>query len=213
MGHDMQLFTIGFTQKKAETFFTKLKNAGVRRLIDIRLNNQSQLSGFAKKDDLRYFLREIGEIDYMHLPKLTPTQDMLDAYKKQKGAWETYERLGSPEGELALAQAVIYMASAPKSNAAYKAMGAAMRAAKETGSLAPPKHILNAPTRLMKDLGYSRGYEYDHDAEEAFSGQNYFPEEMARQEFYTPTDRGFEEKMRARLEYWRRLRNQRHEDS
>ncbi len=135
------------------------------------------------------------------------------AVRQALSAWETYERLGSPEGELALAQAVIYMASAPKSNAAYKAMGAAMRAAKETGSLAPPKHILNAPTRLMKDLGYSRGYEYDHDAEEAFSGQNYFPEEMARQEFYTPTDRGFEEKMRARLEYWRRLRNQRHEDS
>lgn len=92
MGHDMQLFTIGFTQKSAETFFTKLKKAGVRRLIDIRLNNQSQLSAFAKKDDLRYFLREIGEIDYVHLPKLAPTQDILDAYKKQKGSWETYER-------------------------------------------------------------------------------------------------------------------------
>ena len=92
MGNDMHLFTIGFTQKSAETFFTKLKKAGVRRLIDIRLNNQSQLSAFAKKDDLRYFLREIGEIDYVHLPKLAPTQDILDAYKKQKRAWETYER-------------------------------------------------------------------------------------------------------------------------
>lgn len=92
MGYDMQLFTIGFAQKSAETFFTKLKKAGVRRLIDIRLNNQSQLSAFAKKDDLRYFLREIGGIDYVHLPKLAPTQDMLDAYKKQKGAWETYEQ-------------------------------------------------------------------------------------------------------------------------
>ena len=90
-------------------------------------------------------------------------------------AWETYERLGSPEGELAIAQAVLYAATAPKSNAAYKAFGAAAKAAKETGSLMPPKHILNAPTRLMKDLGYGRGYAYDHDQDDAFSGQNYFP--------------------------------------
>ena len=131
------------------------------------------------------------------------------ALRQALSAWEMYERLGSPEGELALAQCVIYMASAPKSNAAYKAFGAATRAAKETGSLMPPKHILNAPTRMMKDLGYGSGYKYDHDAEDAFSGQNYFPEEMARQQFYTPTDRGFEEKMRTRLEYWQRLRNQR----
>lgn len=92
MEYDMKLFTIGFTKKRAETFFTKLQKAGVRKLIDIRLNNQSQLSGFAKKDDLRYFLREIGKIDYVHLPKLAPTQDILDAYKKHKGSWETYEQ-------------------------------------------------------------------------------------------------------------------------
>ncbi len=87
----MKLFTIGFTQKSAETFFTKLKEVGVRRLIDTRLNNQSQLAAFAKKDDLQYFLREIGNIDYVHFPELAPTQDMLDAYKKQKGSWQTYE--------------------------------------------------------------------------------------------------------------------------
>lgn len=89
----MKLFTIGFTQKRAEVFFSKLKSAGVKRLIDTRLNNQSQLAGFAKKDDLQYFLKEIGEIDYVHLPQLAPTQEMLDAYKKQKGAWETYEQV------------------------------------------------------------------------------------------------------------------------
>ena len=88
----MKLFTIGFTKKSAEAFFTKLKGAGVRRLIDARLNNQSQLSGFAKKNDLRYFLHEIGEIDYLHVPQLTPTQDMLDAYKKHKGTWKAYEQ-------------------------------------------------------------------------------------------------------------------------
>jgi uncharacterized protein (DUF488 family) len=89
----MKLFTIGFTQKRAEVFFSKLKSAGVKRLIDTRLNNQSQLAGFAKKDDLQYFLKEIGKIDYVHLPQLAPTQEMLDAYKKQKGAWETYEQV------------------------------------------------------------------------------------------------------------------------
>lgn len=88
----MKLFTIGFTKKSAEAFFTTLREAGVRRLIDTRLNPQSQLSGFAKKNDLRYFLREIGEIDYLHVPQLTPTQDMFDAYKKHKGRWEAYER-------------------------------------------------------------------------------------------------------------------------
>jgi len=124
-------------------------------------------------------------------------------------AWDTYERLGSPEGDLALAQAVIYMATAPKSNAAYKAFGAAKRAARETGSLMPPKHILNAPTRLMKDLGYAKGYEYDHDAAEGFSGQDYFPEGMARQRFYNPVERGFEREVKKRLDYWARLRAER----
>ncbi|MHA1570682.1 MAG: replication-associated recombination protein A, partial [Alphaproteobacteria bacterium] len=119
----------------------------------------------------------------------------------------TYERLGSPEGELALAQCVIYMATAPKSNAAYRAFGAAMASARQTGSLMPPKHILNAPTRLMKDLGYGADYKYDHDTAESFSGQNYFPEGMARQTFYEPPDRGFEREIRRRLQYWHKLRS------
>jgi putative ATPase len=122
-------------------------------------------------------------------------------------AWETYERLGSPEGELAIGQAVLYVSTAPKSNAAYRAFGAAKQAAKETGSLMPPKHILNAPTRLMKDLGYGRGYAYDHDQDDAFSGQNYFPEDMARQEFYKPTGRGFEKMLSERLAVWKRRRS------
>jgi putative ATPase len=126
-------------------------------------------------------------------------------------AWEAYDRLGSPEGELALAQAVIFLATAPKSNAAYRAFGAAMSTAKSTGSLMPPKHILNAPTRLMKDLGYGKDYRYDHDAPDGFSGQNYFPDDMARQRFYSPAERGFEREIAKRLDYWARLRAQRAE--
>ncbi len=121
-------------------------------------------------------------------------------------AWETYERMGSPEGELALAQLVVHLGTAPKSNAIYKAYGAARRAAKATGSLMPPAHILNAPTKLMKDIGYGAGYEYDHDTEEGFSGQNYFPDEMPRQRFYNPTGRGFEHEIRRRLDTWTRKR-------
>jgi putative ATPase len=121
-------------------------------------------------------------------------------------AKDAYDFLGSPEGELAIAQAVIYLACAPKSNAAYRAYGAAMRTAKEAGSLVPPKHILNAPTKLMKEEGYSEGYEYDHDAEGAFSGQNYFPEKLGRQEFYHPVERGFEREIKKRMEYWAKLR-------
>ena len=121
-------------------------------------------------------------------------------------AWEAYDRLGSPEGELALAQCVLYLATAPKSNAAYKAMGQAMGAAKETGSLMPPKHILNAPTRMMKDLGYGKGYAYDHNTDEGFSGQNYFPDEMPRRAFYCPVERGFERDIAKRLAYWEKLR-------
>jgi putative ATPase len=123
--------------------------------------------------------------------------------------WETYERLGSPEGELALAQAVIYLALAPKSNAGYGAFKAAMRLAGKSGSEAPPKHILNAPTSLMKDQGYGDGYEYDHDAQDGFSGQNYFPEALGRQEFYVPVERGFERELKKRLTYFERLRAKR----
>ena len=124
-------------------------------------------------------------------------------------AWEAYERIGTPEGELALAQCVIYLASAPKSNASYKAFGSAMRMAKDTGSLAPPKHILNAPTGLLKDLGYGDGYAYDHDAEDGFSGQDYFPEGIARAQFYKPVERGFEREIAKRLDYWTKLRAER----
>ena len=124
-------------------------------------------------------------------------------------AKDAYDFLGSPEGELALAEAVIYVATAPKSNAAYAAFGAAMRAAKEAGSLLPPKHILTAPTKLMQSEGYGSGYEYDHDAPEAFSGQDYFPEQLGRQKFYDPPERGFEREIRKRLEYWAKLRRER----
>jgi len=123
-------------------------------------------------------------------------------------AWDMYERLGSPEGELALAQLVIYLGTAPKSNAAYTAFGAAMRAARETGSLMPPMNILNAPTRLMKELGYGSGYVYDPDTADGFSGQNCFPDGMNRQRFYDPPDRGFEREIRKRLDYWDRLRKE-----
>ena len=122
------------------------------------------------------------------------------------GAWDAYDRLGSPEGELAIAQCVIYLGTAPKSNAAYEALSGANDAARKTGSLMPPKHILNAPTRLMKDLGYGKGYSYDHNTEEGFSGQNYFPDGMARQRFYSPVERGFEREIMKRIEYWDRLR-------
>jgi putative ATPase len=122
--------------------------------------------------------------------------------------WETYERLGSPEGELAIAQVVLYLATSPKSNAAYAGYKSAMRSAKSTGSLAPPAHILNAPTKLMKDLGYGAGYAYDHDTEAGFSGQNYFPDGMPRESFYQPTDRGHEKRVADRLAHWAELRAQ-----
>ena len=124
-------------------------------------------------------------------------------------AWEVYERLGSPEGELALAQALVYLALAPKSNGAYVGYKAAMRLAKQSGSEPPPKHILNAPTSLMKDQGYGSGYAYDHDAEDGFSGQNYFPDGMERPELYQPVERGFERELKKRLDYFAKLRAQR----
>ena len=124
-------------------------------------------------------------------------------------AKEAYDFLGSPEGELAIAQAVLYVATAPKSNAAYAAFGEAMRTAKEAGSLLPPKHILNASTRLMQQEGYGAGYAYDHDAPDAFSGQDYFPEALGRRQFYDPPERGFEREIRKRLEYWAKLRKER----
>ncbi|MGP0088571.1 MAG: replication-associated recombination protein A [Xanthobacteraceae bacterium] len=124
-------------------------------------------------------------------------------------AKDAYDFLGSPEGELAIAQAVIYIATAPKSNAAYVAYGQAMDLAKKAGSLLPPKHILNAPTKLMQSEGYGTGYAYDHDAPDAFSGQDYFPEGLGRHTFYDPPERGFEREIRKRLDYWAKLRRER----
>jgi len=124
-------------------------------------------------------------------------------------SWETYERLGSPEGELALAQAVTYLALAPKSNAAYVAYKGARKAARETGSEPPPKHILNAPTKMMKEQGYGAGYAYDHDAEDGFSGQNYFPDTMKRPVLYAPVERGFERELGKRVAYFAKLRGKR----
>ncbi len=152
-------------------------------------------------EDPRYICRRLLRFAYEDVGLADP-----QAAVQARTAWEAYERIGSPEGELALAQAVIYLATAPKSNAAYKALDAASRAARETGSLMPPKHILNAPTRLMSELGYGKGYRYDHDAQDAFSGQDYFPQGMPRQRFYRPADRGFERDVAKRLAYWAKLR-------
>ena len=127
-------------------------------------------------------------------------------------AKDAYDFLGSPEGELAIVQACLYCATAPKSNAAYVAQKSAWRSAKETGSLMPPAHILNAPTRLMKDIGYGKGYAYDHDADEGFSGQDYWPEGMARQSYYEPSGRGFEAKIAERIAYWDAMRLNRTND-
>ncbi|MCH7956083.1 MAG: replication-associated recombination protein A [Proteobacteria bacterium] len=152
-------------------------------------------------EDPRYIARRLVRFAVEDVGLAEP-----DALPHAIAAWEAYERLGSPEGELALVQCIIYLGSAPKSNAAYRAEGAARRAARETGSLMPPKHILNAPTRLMKDLGYGDGYVYDHATDEGFSGQDYFPEGMERRRFYVPGDRGFEREIAKRLAYWNKLR-------
>ena len=155
-------------------------------------------------EDPRYIARRLTRFAYEDVGLADP-----QAAVHVLAAWDTYERLGSPEGDLALAQAVIYLATAPKSNAAYKAFGAAAKSARETGSLMPPKHILNAPTGLMKEIGYAKGYQYDHDTAEGFSGQDYFPDGMERRNFYRPAERGFEREIAKRLEYWSRLRSKR----
>ncbi len=152
-------------------------------------------------EDPRYIARRVTRMAVEDIGMADP-----QAIQVALNAWEMYERLGSPEGELAIAQAVIYMATAPKSNAAYTAIKAARRAAAETGSLMPPKHILNAPTKLMRTIGYGEGYAYDHDTEDGFSGQNYFPDDMKREVFYNPPERGFEREIRKRLDYWEKLR-------
>lgn len=132
------------------------------------------------------------------------------ALVQANAAKEAYQFLGSPEGELAIAQSVIYLATAPKSNAQYMAFKASRHDAKSHGSLMPPKHILNAPTQMMKDIGYGKGYAYDHNAEDGFSGQNYFPEAMERQHYYQPVERGFERDIVKRMEYWDALRKEKH---
>ncbi|WP_272009717.1 replication-associated recombination protein A [Roseovarius sp. ZX-A-9] len=152
-------------------------------------------------EDPRYLARRITRMAVEDIG-LADTQ----AHRVCLDAWETYERLGSPEGELALGQAVIYLALAPKSNAGYAGFKAAMREAKKTGSEPPPKHILNAPTKLMKDEGYGAGYAYDHDAEDGFSGQNYFPDGMKRPVLYQPVERGFERELKKRSDYFAKLR-------
>ncbi len=125
-------------------------------------------------------------------------------------AKDSYDFLGSPEGELAIVQACLYLATAPKSNAAYAAQKGAWRSAKETGSLNPPAHILNAPTKLMKDIGYGHGYQYDHDSDEGFSGADYWPEDMAAEDFYRPSSRGFEARIAERIEFWNERRKALH---
>ena len=139
------------------------------------------------------------------MASLQPSQALVQCL----AAKDAYEFLGSPEGELAIAQACLYCATAAKSNAAYKAQKAAWRSAKQTGSLMPPMNIVNAPTKMMKELGYGKGYAYDHDAEGGFSGANYWPEEMEPERYYTPTDRGFERKVTERMAYWERMKNER----
>jgi putative ATPase len=152
-------------------------------------------------EDPIYILRRLTRAAVEDIGLADP-QAMVQAL----AAWDTYNRLGSPEGELAIAQCVIYLATAPKSNAACRAFGEARQMARETGSLMPPMHILNAPTRLMRDLGYGAGYVYDHTTEEGFSGQNYFPDGVPRRNFYQPGERGFEREIRKRLSYWDKLR-------
>ncbi|WP_254050148.1 replication-associated recombination protein A [Limimaricola cinnabarinus] len=155
-------------------------------------------------EDPRYLARRITRMAVEDIGLADPQAQTICLH-----AWETYERLGSPEGDLALGQAVIYLALAPKSNAGYAAFKAALAEARKTGSEPPPKHILNAPTRLMKEQGYGKGYDYDHDAEDAFSGQNYFPETMKRPVYYTPVDRGHERELRKRVEFFSGLREKR----
>ncbi|HQY43959.1 MAG TPA: replication-associated recombination protein A [Paracoccaceae bacterium] len=155
-------------------------------------------------EDPRFLARRITRMSVEDIGLADPQAQTVCLH-----AWEVYERLGSPEGELALAQAVIYLALAPKSNAAYVAYKAARNEARRTGSEPPPKHILNAPTRLMKDHGYGAGYAYDHEAEDGFSGQDYFPERMKRPVFYQPVERGFERDLKKRVDWFVKLREKR----
>jgi len=155
-------------------------------------------------EDPAYILRRLTRFASEDIGMADP-----QALAHSLACWDAYDRIGSPEGDLNIAQCVVYLATAPKSNASYKAFGAAGKAARATGSLAPPAHILNAPTRMMMDLGYGAGYAYDHDVEDGFSGQNYFPDGLERQRFYAPVERGFEREVSKRLAYWDKLRARR----
>ena len=152
-------------------------------------------------EDPNYILRRLVRFATEDIGLADPV-----ALSQAVSAWQAFERVGSPEGDLAIAQCTIYLATAPKSNGVYKAFEDAASTAKETGSLLPPKHVLNAPTSMMKELGYGDGYVYDHGVDDAFSGQNYFPDELSEKRFYEPTERGFEKEIKKRLDYWLKLK-------
>lgn len=152
-------------------------------------------------EDPLYLLRRLTRFAMEDVSMADP-----NALQFAVSCWDTYERLGSPEGDIAIAQLIIYLGTSPKSNSAETAWGSAMKSARKHSSLMPPAHILNAPTKLMKQLGYGKGYQYDHDTADAFSGQNYFPDGMSRERYYNPPERGFEREIRKRIEYWDRLR-------
>ena len=157
----------------------------------------------AAGEDPKYIFRRLTRFAVEDVSMADP-----NAVTQAIACWDTYERLGSPEGDLALMQLTVYLATAPKSAGVYKAMNKALDKAKKTGSLMPPKHILNAPTKLMKELGYNRGYVYDQDLEDGFSGQNYFPDGISRQKLYFPVERGFEREVKKRVEYFDKLRKE-----
>ena len=157
----------------------------------------------AAGEDVKYIFRRLTRFAVEDVGLADP-----NALTQAFSAWEAYQRLGSPEGDLALAQLVVYLATAPKSIGVYRAWNQAMQAARETGSLMPPMHILNAPTKLMKQLGYNAGYQYDPDTADGFSGANYFPDKMSRRKFYQPVERGFEREIAKRLAYWDKLRKE-----
>lgn len=157
----------------------------------------------AAGEDVKYIFRRLTRFAAEDVGMADP-----NALTQAVSAWEAYQRLGSPEGDLALAQLVVYLATAPKSIGVYRAWNQAMQAARETGSLMPPMHILNAPTKLMKQLGYNAGYQYDPDTADGFSGANYFPDKMSRRKFYRPVERGFEREIAKRLAYWDKLRKE-----
>ena len=152
-------------------------------------------------EDMNYILRRLMRFASEDVGLADP-----GALVQAHSAWDSYERLGSPEGDLAVAGLVIYLATAPKSNSAEVAWNAVRRVAAQTATLMPPKHILNAPTKLMQSIGYSEGYQYDPDTPDSFSGQNYFPDEMKRQTFYRPNERGYERELKKRIDYWNNLR-------